>query len=76
MRRHRITENEMTPVMRAVHSQLQRDLQNGFTPDTIQLFHVLWRFHTHRTGPPSYPELTTEELEKLLEKSADIFKPE
>ena len=75
-RRHRITEEEMIPVMRTVHIQLQEDLENGFTPDTESLFHVLWRFHEHQTGPPGYPELTRPELEKLLTKTKDIFTQE
>jgi hypothetical protein len=64
-RRHRITaEEEILPVKRGLHK----------TPYT--LYHVLWRFHEHRTGPPGYPELTRKELERLLMKTGEIFTQE
>jgi hypothetical protein len=67
MRRHRITETEVKPVMRAVHARLSQLVKEGkLTDDVENLFTVLWRFHQHRTGPPSYPEITLDAVRSLL----------
>ena len=75
MRRHRITESEVKPVMRAVHTRLTQLAQEGtITDDAENLFTVLWRFHQHRTGPPNYPEITLEAVRTLLiETKPHIF---
>jgi hypothetical protein len=64
-RRHLITEDEMLPVMEAVHIQLQRDVREGFTPDTtiiscsLEIPHAQTRstyvsgFHRTRIGKAS-----------------------
>ena len=70
MRRHRITEAEVKPVMRAVHARLSTLAAEGEpSEDAENLFTVLWRFHQHRTGPPSYPEITVDEVWSLLEET-------
>jgi len=67
VRRHRITEAEIKPVMRAVHTRLsQLALEGEITDDVENLFTMLWRFHQHRTGPPSYPEITLDAVRSLL----------
>jgi hypothetical protein len=67
MRRHRITETEVKPVMRAVHTKLSQLAKEGLiTEDVENLFTVLWRFHQHRTGPPNYPEITLDTVKSLL----------
>jgi len=64
MRRHRITESEVKPVMRAVHAILAKE--GAITDDAENLFTVLWRFHHHRSGPPGYPEITVDTVRLLL----------
>jgi len=67
MRRHRITDTEVKPEMRAVHTKLGQLAKEGMlTEDVENLFTVLWRFRQHRTGPPSYPEITLETVKSLL----------
>jgi hypothetical protein len=73
-RRHRIPENEIHAVMRAVHHQLQ-DLP-ATDPDTEKLFMLLWRFHRHQTGPPAYPEITRETIDQLLHETEYLYTKE
>lgn len=74
MRRHRITEAEVKPVMRAVHVRLnQLALEGELTEDMENLFTVLWRFHQHRTGPPNYPEITIDAVMSLLTETEPLL---
>jgi len=75
MRRHRITETEVKPAMRAVHARLGQLVKEGeLTDDVENLFTVLWRFHQHRIEPPSYPEITLDTVRSLLaETKAHLF---
>ena len=66
VRRHRIAEEEFGPVLRAIHFKLDHDSKQGLTGDSKHLFHVLWRFHKPRPGPPAYPEFNEDNLEYLL----------
>ena len=67
VRRHRIQDDELPYVMKAVFLYLRRLYQKEITPETEALFRVLWRFNRHRKGPPAYPEeITREEIEGLL----------
>ena len=71
-RRHRIIEDEVIPVMRAVFSALEYQYYGNFDEDTVPLFHLLWRFNEHRRGPPAYPEFSREALGNLLTSLNDI----
>ncbi len=73
-RRHRIPEEEIHAVMRAVHTQLQN--LRAADPDALQLFMLLWRFHKHQTGPPGYPEVNTETIEQLLRETTYLYTEE
>ena len=73
-RRHRIPENEIHAVMRAVHTKLQNLPPTD--PDNTKLFMLLWRFHRHQTGPPAYPEITTETTNQLLKETMYLYTEE
>ena len=66
VRRHRISEEEFGPVLRAIHFKLDHDSKQEFTEDSEHLFRVLWRFHHSRSGLPAYPEFNEDNLNKLL----------
>ena len=67
-RRHRIFQNEITHVIKALHRYLasKNTEQDTNITETAALFKVLWRFKEHRTGPPCYPEIDTTSIEGLL----------
>ena len=73
-RRHRIQEDELPYVMKAVFLRLAQLVEEEVTPETEALFRVLWRFDRHRTGPPSYPEeITRGEVSGLLNGLYDLY---
>jgi len=56
--------------MRAVHQRLDTiNSSDEVTNEKIQLFKLLWRMYQHRTGPPHYPDITREEIDKLLDST-------
>lgn len=74
VRRHRITEEEVKPVMRAVHRSLSEMLELEPLPeDAYSLFTVLWRFKEHRTGPPNYPDATRGAMASFIAEAADAL---
>lgn len=74
VRRHRITEEEVKPVMRAVRRSLAEMLELDPLPeDAYSLFTVLWRFKEHRTGPPNYPDATRGAMVSLLAETVDAL---
>ena len=74
VRRHRIAEEEVGPVMRAVRRSLAEMLKLNLLPgDAYSLFVVLWRFKEHRTGPPHYPDATRGAMVSLLVETADAL---
>ena len=74
VRRHRISEDEVKPVMRAVFRRLSDMATIDPLPeDAYSLFTVLWRFKEHRTGPPHYPEVTHDAIVNLLHETAGII---
>ena len=66
VRRHRISEEEFGPVLRAIYFKLDHDSKEELSEDSKHLFRVLWRFHKPRQGPPAYPEFNEDNLEHLL----------
>jgi hypothetical protein len=73
VRRHRLRDEEIGYVMKAVHLRLGELLEgNEFNVETETLFRVLWRFTHHRRGPPGYPEITPNVIEWLLTESSDL----
>ena len=75
-RRHRIFQPEITPTMRAVHQRLTAiNTTDEITNEKTQLFKLLWRMHQHRTGPPHYPDITKNEITKLLETTRKTIDP-
>jgi hypothetical protein len=71
VRRHRISEEEVRPVMRAVRRSLSEMLELDPLPeDAYSLFTVLWRFKEHRSGPPHYPDATRGAMVSLLAETA------
>ena len=69
-RRHRIFQNEIIHVIKAIHSHLTATMTNPdtSTTETTALFRVLWRFKEHRTGPPNYPEIDATNIATLLQE--------
>ena len=73
-RRHRIFESEIPPVMKAIHQRLTiLNTSDEISYEKQQLFRVLWRMRQHRTGPPHYPEITKDEINKLLDSTRHIL---
>ena len=54
VRRHRLNDEELMYVMKAVHLRLSELRKKEISPETESLFRVLWRFTYHRRGPPGY----------------------
>ncbi len=60
--------------MRAIHQRLDTiNSSDEVTNEKIQLFKLLWRMHQHRTGPPHYPDITRDEIDKLLDYTRNIL---
>jgi hypothetical protein len=60
--------------MRAVHQRLTYINDSEYiTNEKTQLFKLLWRMHQHRTGPPHYPEITIDEINKLLDSTRNML---
>jgi len=75
VRRHRISDDEVKPVMRAVYRSLSDMIMKDPLPeDAYSLFNVLWRFKEHRTGPPHYPEVSRDTIIDLLQETTDILR--
>ncbi|MCW4013978.1 MAG: hypothetical protein NWF07_13475 [Candidatus Bathyarchaeota archaeon] len=73
-RRHRIFETEITPTIRAIHQRLTKlNTSKEINHEKQQLFRLLWRLHQHRTGPPHYPEITRDEIDKLLDSTRHML---
>lgn len=73
-RRHRIFQPEITPTMKAIHQRLTTiNTSNDNSNEKTQLFKLLWRMNQHRTGPPHYPDITKNEINKLLESTKNIL---
>jgi hypothetical protein len=67
VRRHRISETEVLPLMRAAVTKLQKLVEeNILDRDVEPLFKILWRFKEHRTGPPSYPDINKDTINELF----------
>ncbi len=71
VRRYRIGDDEVTPVMRNV----LRSLPDVVTIDTLpkdaySLFATLWGLKEHRTGSPYYPAATGEATNGPLGESS------
>ena len=74
VRRHRISEEEVKPVMRAVHRCLSEMVELDPLPeDAYSLFTLMWRFKEHRTGPPHYPDATREAITLLLGETFKVL---
>ncbi|MCW4050748.1 MAG: hypothetical protein NWE89_13540 [Candidatus Bathyarchaeota archaeon] len=73
-RRHKLTEDEIQPVMRSLHKALTGIIETHVDSDDAEpLFHVLWRLHHHRPGPPAYPETSITAVVKLLADTMYIY---
>ena len=74
VRRHRIQDDELPYVMKAVFLRLAELHDKEITVETETLFRVLWRFNRHRKGPPAYPEkITWEEIGGLLNDLIELY---
>ena len=66
-RRHRIFSNEIPFVACALADRLESKTEDQLKYGEGQaLFRVLWRLKEHRPGHPSYPEIETGIVSKLI----------
>jgi hypothetical protein len=57
--------------MRATTTRLSKLVHESPEHDDIEpLFKVLWRFKEHKRGPPGYPEIRKDTINRLL---ADLW---
>jgi len=74
VRRHRIQDEELPYVMKAVFLRLGELRGKEIAAEAETLFRVLWRFHRHMKGPPAYPEeITRAEITGLLNELDELY---
>lgn len=75
MRRHRILQDELIPVVRAVHLRLETLLGIGLgvSGEGASLSKELRRFKEHRSGPSWYPPVTRGSVSQLLNEALEIL---
>ena len=68
-KRPRILEDEITPVMRAIHHRLAAMEPVEEPGEAAALYRVLWRLKENRRGPPHYPEINPQTIRELIEET-------
>ena len=75
VKRLRVYEDEVTPIMRAIRHRLSTIEPVEDQAEASALYKVLWRLKENRRGPPHYPEINPQAITELLEETGWLTEP-